>query len=89
MGMSTPIAPIRHLHELLRTKQVSQVELTKMYLDRLHKYAVAVFHSYFVSSVSQFTTTSKYALAAAPENGTRTRSRFPSGDNCQRWLSLL
>src|SRR5262245_39076702 len=30
--------PIRHLHELLKTKQVSSVELTKMYLDRLHKY---------------------------------------------------
>jgi Asp-tRNA(Asn)/Glu-tRNA(Gln) amidotransferase A subunit family amidase len=30
--------PVRHLHELLRTKQVSSVELTKMYLDRLHRY---------------------------------------------------
>jgi len=30
--------PVRHLHELLRTKQVSSVELTKMYLERLHKY---------------------------------------------------
>src|SRR5215471_10377449 len=26
--------PVRHLHELIRTKQVSSVELTKMYLDR-------------------------------------------------------
>jgi Asp-tRNA(Asn)/Glu-tRNA(Gln) amidotransferase A subunit family amidase len=30
--------PVRHLHELLRTKQVSSMELTKMYLDRLHRY---------------------------------------------------
>src|SRR5262245_45593589 len=30
--------PVRHLHELLRTKQVSSVDLTKMYLERLHKY---------------------------------------------------
>src|SRR5262245_49644961 len=30
--------PVRHLHELLRTKQVSSVELTRMYLERLHKY---------------------------------------------------
>src|SRR4051812_313502 len=30
--------PVRHLSELLRTKQVSSVELTKMYLDRLHRY---------------------------------------------------
>src|ERR1019366_8243834 len=30
--------PVRHLSELLRTKQVSSVELTKMYLERLHKY---------------------------------------------------
>ncbi len=30
--------PVRHLHELLRTKQVSSVELTKMYLERLHRY---------------------------------------------------
>ena len=30
--------PIRHLSELLRTKQVSSVELTKMYLERLHRY---------------------------------------------------
>jgi Asp-tRNA(Asn)/Glu-tRNA(Gln) amidotransferase A subunit family amidase len=30
--------PVRHLNELLRTKQVSSVELTKMYLDRLHRY---------------------------------------------------
>jgi Asp-tRNA(Asn)/Glu-tRNA(Gln) amidotransferase A subunit family amidase len=30
--------PVTHLHELLRTKQVSSVELTKMYLDRLHRY---------------------------------------------------
>ena len=30
--------PIRHLAELLKTKQVSSVELTKMYLDRLHRY---------------------------------------------------
>ncbi len=30
--------PIRHLSELLRTKQVSSVDLTKMYLERLHRY---------------------------------------------------
>ncbi len=30
--------PIRSLSELLRTKQVSSVELTKMYLERLHRY---------------------------------------------------
>jgi Asp-tRNA(Asn)/Glu-tRNA(Gln) amidotransferase A subunit family amidase len=30
--------PVLHLHELLRTKQVSSVDLTKMYLDRLHRY---------------------------------------------------
>ncbi len=30
--------PVRHLSELLRTKQVSSVELTRMYLDRLHRY---------------------------------------------------
>jgi Asp-tRNA(Asn)/Glu-tRNA(Gln) amidotransferase A subunit family amidase len=30
--------PVRNLHELIRTKQVSSVELTKMYLERLHKY---------------------------------------------------
>lgn len=30
--------PIRHLHELIRTKQVSSVDLTKMYLERLHRY---------------------------------------------------
>ena len=30
--------PVRHLSELLRTKQVSSVDLTKMYLERLHKY---------------------------------------------------
>jgi len=30
--------PIRHLAELLKTKQVSSVDLTKMYLERLHCY---------------------------------------------------
>jgi Asp-tRNA(Asn)/Glu-tRNA(Gln) amidotransferase A subunit family amidase len=30
--------PIRHLSELLKTKQVSSVDLTRMYLDRLHRY---------------------------------------------------
>src|SRR5262245_55259186 len=30
--------PIRHQAELLKTKQVSSVELTKMYLERLHRY---------------------------------------------------
>src|SRR5262245_38574344 len=30
--------PIRQLSELLKTKQVSSVELTKMYLERLHRY---------------------------------------------------
>src|SRR5262245_51406290 len=30
--------PVRHLAELIRTKQVSSVELTKMYLERLHRY---------------------------------------------------
>lgn len=30
--------PVRHLAELLRTKQVSSVELTEMYLARLHRY---------------------------------------------------
>ena len=30
--------PLRHLAELVRTKQVSSVELTKMYLERLHRY---------------------------------------------------
>jgi Asp-tRNA(Asn)/Glu-tRNA(Gln) amidotransferase A subunit family amidase len=30
--------PVRHLAELVRTKQVSSVELTEMYLARLHRY---------------------------------------------------
>jgi Asp-tRNA(Asn)/Glu-tRNA(Gln) amidotransferase A subunit family amidase len=30
--------PVRHLAELIRTKQVSSVELTKMYLERLHRH---------------------------------------------------
>jgi Asp-tRNA(Asn)/Glu-tRNA(Gln) amidotransferase A subunit family amidase len=30
--------PVRHLAELLRTRQVKSVELTEMYLARLHKY---------------------------------------------------
>jgi Asp-tRNA(Asn)/Glu-tRNA(Gln) amidotransferase A subunit family amidase len=30
--------PVRHLAELVRTKQVSSVELTQMYLARLHRY---------------------------------------------------
>ena len=30
--------PVRHLAELIRTKQVSSVELTQMYLARLHRY---------------------------------------------------
>lgn len=30
--------PVRHLAELVRTKQVSSVELTQMYLGRLHRY---------------------------------------------------
>jgi Asp-tRNA(Asn)/Glu-tRNA(Gln) amidotransferase A subunit family amidase len=30
--------PVRHLAELIRTKQVSSVELTQMYLERLHRY---------------------------------------------------
>src|SRR5215468_2231572 len=30
--------PVRHLAELVRTKQVSSVELTEMYLTRLHRY---------------------------------------------------
>jgi Asp-tRNA(Asn)/Glu-tRNA(Gln) amidotransferase A subunit family amidase len=30
--------PLRQLSELIRTKQVSSVELTKMYLERLHRY---------------------------------------------------
>lgn len=30
--------PVRHLAELLRTRQVSSVELTEMYLTRLHRY---------------------------------------------------
>ncbi len=30
--------PVRHLAELVRTKQVSSVELTRMYLARLHRY---------------------------------------------------
>ena len=30
--------PVRHLAELIRTKQVSSVELTEMYLGRLHRY---------------------------------------------------
>lgn len=29
--------PVRHLAELIRTKQVSSVELTRMYLERLHR----------------------------------------------------
>jgi Asp-tRNA(Asn)/Glu-tRNA(Gln) amidotransferase A subunit family amidase len=29
---------VRHLAELLRTKQVKAIELTEMYLDRLHRY---------------------------------------------------
>src|SRR5689334_2121291 len=30
--------PVRHLAELVRTKQVRSIELTEMYLARLHKY---------------------------------------------------
>ncbi|MDP2053971.1 MAG: amidase, partial [Acidobacteriota bacterium] len=30
--------PVRHLAELVRTKQVSSLELTEMYLARLHRY---------------------------------------------------
>jgi Asp-tRNA(Asn)/Glu-tRNA(Gln) amidotransferase A subunit family amidase len=30
--------PVRHLAELIRTKQVSSVELTELYLGRLHRY---------------------------------------------------
>ena len=30
--------PLRHLAELIRTKQVTSAELTQMYLSRLHKY---------------------------------------------------
>ena len=30
--------PVRHLAELIRTKQVKAVELTEMYLGRLHRY---------------------------------------------------
>jgi Asp-tRNA(Asn)/Glu-tRNA(Gln) amidotransferase A subunit family amidase len=30
--------PVRHLAELVRTKQVSSLELTQMYLGRLHRY---------------------------------------------------
>jgi Asp-tRNA(Asn)/Glu-tRNA(Gln) amidotransferase A subunit family amidase len=30
--------PVRHLAELLRTKQITSVELTEMYLKRLHRY---------------------------------------------------
>jgi Asp-tRNA(Asn)/Glu-tRNA(Gln) amidotransferase A subunit family amidase len=30
--------PVRHLAELIRTKQVSSLELTEMYLARLHRY---------------------------------------------------
>jgi len=30
--------PVRHLAELIRTRQVSSVELTEMYLTRLHRY---------------------------------------------------
>lgn len=30
--------PVRHLAELIRSKQVSSVELTQMYLSRLHRY---------------------------------------------------
>jgi Asp-tRNA(Asn)/Glu-tRNA(Gln) amidotransferase A subunit family amidase len=30
--------PVRHLAELIRTKQVSSVELTELYLARLHRY---------------------------------------------------
>ena len=30
--------PLRHLAEMIRTKQVSSVELTQMYLERLHRY---------------------------------------------------
>jgi hypothetical protein len=30
--------PVRHLAELIRTKQVTSVELTQMYLTRLHRY---------------------------------------------------
>jgi len=30
--------PVRNLAELIRTKQVTSTALTKMYLDRLHRY---------------------------------------------------
>src|SRR5204863_9582527 len=30
--------PVRHLAELIRTRQMSSVELTEMYLTRLHRY---------------------------------------------------
>ena len=34
--------PVRHLAELVRTKQVSSVELTRMYLGRLHRHNAAL-----------------------------------------------
>src|SRR4029453_10419940 len=30
--------PVRHLAELIRSKQVTSVQLTEMYLTRLHRY---------------------------------------------------
>jgi Asp-tRNA(Asn)/Glu-tRNA(Gln) amidotransferase A subunit family amidase len=30
--------PVRHLAELIRTRRVTSVELTRMYIDRLHRY---------------------------------------------------
>ena len=34
--------PVRHLAELIRTKKVSSVELTEMYLARLHRHNAAL-----------------------------------------------
>lgn len=48
----------------------------------------AGFGGHCFSSDSQLTITSRYAIAD-PEGGIITRNRLPSGDNCQRWLSLL
>ena len=36
--------PVRHLAELVRTKQVSSVDLTRMYLGRLHRHNAALYN---------------------------------------------
>lgn len=53
--------PVRHLAELVRTKQVTSVELTKMYLGRLHR------HNAVLNNVVTFLDDHGLAEAAAAD----------------------